>query len=60
MGNSLRELTYIILFIEYSDEEWIEIDKKVQELYEKASEKEKEEFLYSGAGDALAQILEYL
>lgn len=44
MGNSLRELTDIILFIEHSDEEWIEIDKTFKNYMKKRRKKKKRNF----------------
>lgn len=60
MKNKLKELEDLILFEEHSDVEWDEINESVRKEFEKATEKEREEFMDSGAGDALAQIMEYM
>lgn len=60
MGNKLQELEDKILFGEYSDEEWKQLDKELDEALSKASEQEIESFMESGAGELITQILEYI
>lgn len=58
--SKLEELKNKIFFGEHSDEKWIKINLEVQEEFAKASDGEKQDFIDSGAGNLLAQILEYM
>ena len=60
MGGRLRELQNKIFFGECSNEQWEKINDEVSEEFRKATDQEREEFLDSGAGDLLAQIMEYM
>lgn len=60
MGGRLRELQNKIFFGEWSNEQWKKINDEVSEEFRKATNQEREEFLDSGAGDLLAQIMEYM
>lgn len=60
MGSKLKKLKTKIFFGDHSDAEWIEINEKVQSELKKASEAEKQEFVDSGAGNLLAQVIEYM
>ena len=60
MGGRLRELQNNIFFGERSNEQWKKINDEVSEEFRKATNQEREEFLDSGAGDLLAQIMEYM
>lgn len=48
-----------ILFGNMTNERVFEIDKEVNRLWEKVSEKEREDFVESGAGELLEMMLEY-
>lgn len=58
MSSRLRELENMIFFGDHSDEEWIKIDKEVDEELSKSSDEEIQNFMDSGAGDLLTQIIE--
>lgn len=60
MNNRLMELKKKIFYGDHSDEQWKKINDEVTEELAKATEQEREEFLDSGAGDLLAQIMEYM
>lgn len=60
MNNRLMELKKKIFYGNHSDEQWEKINDEVAEELAKATEQEREEFLDSGAGDLLAQIIEYI
>ena len=60
MKSKLKKLENIIFFGEHSDEEWRKIEKEAREEFEKATEEEKREFIDSGAGPLLEQVLEYI
>lgn len=60
MGNKLQKLEDKILFDEYSDEEWKQLDKELDEVLSKASEQGIESFMESGVGELSTQILEYI
>lgn len=58
--NNLKQLEKKIFYGDYSNEQWKESDKAVKEEFAKATEKEQQEFIDSGAGNLLAQIIEYM
>lgn len=58
--SKLEELKNKICFGDYSDEEWNEINSEVQEEFKNASDDEKQDFIDSGAGNLLEQIIEYM
>lgn len=60
MDSKLKELMNQILFGDHSDEQWKDINAEVSKEFGKATNQEREEFLDSGAGDLLAQIMEYM
>lgn len=60
MNGRLNELQDKIFFGEHSDQQWRKINDEVAKAYAEASPQEREEFMDSGAGDLLAQIMEYL
>lgn len=57
MGNRLKEVQKNF-FGDHSDKEWSDINESVQSEFEKANKREKQEFIDSGAGNLLAQILD--
>lgn len=60
MESKLKELKNKILFGDYSDEQWKKMNEEITIEFGRATDREKEEFLDSGAGDLLAQIMEYM
>lgn len=60
MKNKLKDIENKIFFGDHSDDEWKEIKKSLDEEFPKSTDKEKKEFVDSGAGNLLAQILEYM
>ena len=56
----LQELEKLIFFGDHTDGEWRQIADETQKEFEKASEKEKEAFVRSGAGSLITQIMEYM
>lgn len=58
--SALDKLQTKIFFGDHSNEEWMQIKKDIQKNWQIANEMEKEEFIQSGAGDLLEQILEYM
>lgn len=60
MKSKLVKLEEKIFFGDHSDEEWRQLDKEVDKDLAIANEKEKQHFMDSGAGDMLAQILEFM
>ena len=60
MGSKLKEFQNKIFSGDYSDEEWVQINRSVQKEFQNASDDEKQEFIDSGAGNLLAQIMEYM
>lgn len=60
MNSRLMELKKKIFYGDHSDEQWKKINGEVTEELAKATDLEREEFLDSGAGDLLAQIMEYM
>ena len=60
MNSRLRELKRKIFSGDHSDEQWLKINDEVNEELAKATDQEREEFLDSGAGDLLTQIIEYM
>lgn len=60
MNSRLRGLKKKIFYGDHSDEQWEKINDEVSEEFRKATDQEREEFLDSGAGDLLAQIMEYM
>lgn len=60
MQSRLKELKNKIFFGKHSDEEWKKINEEVDEIWDKVSEEDKQEFVESGAGGLLGQIMEYM
>ena len=60
MTRSLKKLKKTIFFGELTDEEWLELNKEVQESWKSATDEERQAFEDSGAGDLLTQIIEYI
>lgn len=60
MKNRLNELKRKILGKDLTDEEWLQLKDEVDEVWDDASEKERQEFVDSGAGDMLGQIIEFM
>lgn len=58
--NSLEKLKKKIFFGEHSDEEWKRIKLQVEKEMLKATAEERREFVESGAGPLLEQVLEYM
>lgn len=61
MQSRLKELQDEIFSRKHrSNEEWLALDKDVEKAWESASDEEKQDFLDSGAGDMLGQIIEFM
>ncbi len=60
MPRSLKKLKKVIFGEDMTDEEWLKIHEEVNEALKSATEKEKQDFLDSGAGDMLEQIIEFM
>lgn len=60
MQNRLKELERKIFGKDLTDEGWIQLKEQVDEAWNDASEKERQEFMDSGAGDMLGQIIEFM
>lgn len=61
MQSRLKELEDEIFSRNHrSNEEWLALDKDVEKAWEVASEEERQDFLDSGAGDLLGQIIEFM
>ena len=60
MNSRLMELKKKIFYGDHSDEQWKKINDEVTEELANATDQEREEFLDSGAGDLLTQIMEYM
>lgn len=60
MGSNLYELKKKIFFGDHSDEEWMQIKQEVERRMEVATADERNDFLSSGAGNLLMQIIEYM
>lgn len=60
MRNKLKELEKKIFGGDMTDEEWRRTEDQVNEAWKDASEKEKQAFMDSGAGDMLGQIIEFM
>ncbi len=56
MARKLSELSRIIMESNLTDEEWLELDREVDEALSVASEEEEDEFVWSGAGESLYMI----
>lgn len=56
----LKELEKIIFEGDRTDEEWLRVEKEVEEAWGYSSDEEKRDFEESGAGDMLGQIIEFL
>ncbi|MBQ8803471.1 MAG: hypothetical protein IJZ53_07560 [Tyzzerella sp.] len=59
-NKKLKELENKIFYGDYTDDEWREIDKALDEEFAKASEEDKKAFIDNGAGNMLAMIMEYM
>lgn len=60
MPRGLKELGKSIFGKDMTDEEWLELNKEVDEAWKSATDEEKQEFEDSGAGDMLGQIIEFM
>lgn len=60
MPRNLKELEKIIFGKDMTDEEWLKLEKEVDEAWEGATDVERQEFEDSGAGDMLGQIIEFM
>lgn len=60
MSKKLKELEKIIFEGDRTDEEWLRVEKEVEEAWGYSSDEEKRDFEESGAGDMLGQIIEFL
>lgn len=60
MSKKLKELEKIIFEGDRTDEEWLRVEKEVEEAWGYSSDEEKSDFEESGAGDMLGQIIEFL
>nr|DAT27058.1 MAG TPA: hypothetical protein [Bacteriophage sp.] len=60
MPRSLKKLKKVIFGEDMTDEEWLKIHEEVNEALKSATEKEKQDFWDSGAGDMLEQIIEFM
>ena len=60
MSRSLKELESIIFGKDMTDKKWLELNKEVDEVWNSATNEERQEFEDSGAGDMLGQILEFM
>lgn len=58
--NSLEKLKKEIFFGEHSKEEWKQIKLRVDREMPNVSEVERQDFIESGAGPILEQVLEYI
>ena len=53
MARSLSEIRHDIMIERLTDEDWLRLEKEVDDAMKSASEEEIEEFVDSGAGEAL-------
>ncbi len=60
MPRDLKELERIIFGKDMTDEEWLKLNKEVDEAWKSATDEERQEFEDSGAGDMLGQIIEFM
>lgn len=60
MPKSLNELKKVIFGKDMADEEWLELNKEVDEAWKSAGDKERKDFEDSGAGNMLGQIIEFM
>lgn len=61
MARTLKELEDIIFREKYEKRsEWEKVDQEVEAVWEIATEEERREFLDSGAGDMIGQLLEFM
>ena len=60
MEVDLYKLKNKIFFGDHSDEEWLQIKLEVERRMKDAAIEEKNDFLNSGAGNLLMQIIEYM
>lgn len=56
----LKDYIEVILEEDHTGEEWRQIDKEVDLVYETATDDEKKEFEVSGAADTLGMLVEYV
>lgn len=57
---NIKDIQKEILEKDLTDEEFLELNKILDEMWDDLSEEEREDFIFSGAGDALEMALEYL
>lgn len=60
MAKGLKEFQKELLEYDLTDQQILEIKQEVDRCWQNASEKERQEFRSSGAGDALEMALEYM
>lgn len=60
MHRSLKELEKVIFGGNMTDEEWLKLDKEVDEAWKSAKHQERKAFEDSGAGNMLGQIIEFM
>lgn len=60
MKNRLKELEEKIFRGNLTNEEWLQLNKQVNEAWNEASEEERQDFLESGAGDIIGQVIEFM
>lgn len=57
---NIKDIQKEILEKDLTDEEFLELNKILDEMWDDLSEEEREDFIFSGAGDALEMALEYM
>ena len=57
---NIKDIQKEILEKDLTDEEFLELNKILDEMWDDLSEEEREDFIFSGAGDAIEMALEYL
>ena len=57
---NIKDIQKEILEKDLTDEEFLELNKILDEMWDDLSEEEREDFILSGAGDALEMALEYM
>lgn len=53
MARSLSEIRHDIMLEKLTDDDWLQLEKEVEEVMKTSSEAEIDEFVDSGAGEAL-------
>lgn len=57
---NIKDIQKEILEKDLTNEEFLELNKILDEMWDDLSEEEREDFIFSGAGDALEMALEYM